>query len=77
MHTNTYNIFSTNLAKLVLFSYAQVSDVGAYLASTSSRADSVIHLGKVFNKRMCDLKSHCLGRPETYLFICGRCIFDA
>lgn len=56
MHTNTYNIFSTNLAKLDLFSYVQVSDVGACLASTCSRADSVIQLGKVFNKRMCDLK---------------------
>lgn len=38
MHTNTHNIIPTNFAKLVLFSYVQVSDV----APTSSRADSVI-----------------------------------
>lgn len=56
MHTNTHNIFPTNFAKLVLFSFVQVSDVGAYLASTSPRADSAIRLGKVFNKRMRDLK---------------------
>lgn len=42
MHTNTHNIIPTNFAKLVLFSYVQVSDVGAYVAPTSSRADSVI-----------------------------------
>lgn len=56
MHTSTHNIFPTNFVKLVLFSYVQVSDVGAYLAPTSSRADSVMQFGKVFNKRMCNLK---------------------